>query len=155
MATDSSVDNGSLQSNNECLSSEYEKGAAQEINIDPVSNSKATNARNTDGEMEKSPSGPVLKAQDHAEVVAANAADPAIKIKVEQMEEDEYVVVHIDEDEEGNLAYISNVNSEGDSSERATSTEGKRLLFVVVDKPTFQLVSLLLVIFYLEINKVT
>ncbi|XP_026105009.1 zinc finger protein 91-like [Carassius auratus] len=122
MANDSSVDNGSLQSNNECLSSEYEKGAAQEINIDPVSNSKANNARNTDGEMEKSPSGPVLKAQDHAEVVAANAADPAIKIKVEQMEEDEYVVVHIDE--EGNLAYISNVNSGGDSSERDTSTEG-------------------------------
>ncbi|XP_067304798.1 zinc finger protein 721 [Pseudorasbora parva] len=99
-----------LQSNNESLSSEYEKGAAQEVNIDPVSNSKASNAKNMDGEIELCPRGPVLKAQDNAEVVAANAAVPAIEIKVEQVEEDECVVVHMDE--------------VLDSSERDESSEG-------------------------------
>lgn len=119
----------SLQSNNESLSSEYEKGSAQEVNIDPVSNSKACNARNTDGEMELCPRGPTLKAQDHAEVVAANAAVPPMKIKAEQVEEDECVVVHMDEAEEGDLADM--FTSTGDSSERDGSTEGKQLFFVV------------------------
>ncbi|XP_016301338.1 zinc finger protein 91-like [Sinocyclocheilus anshuiensis] len=124
MAAGYSANDSSLQSNNECLSSEYEKGAAQEVNIGPVSNSKATNAKNTDEEMELSPSGPILKAQDHAEVVEANAADPPTKIEVEQVEEDECVVVYIDEVEEGNLAYMSNVTNKVDSSERDQIAEG-------------------------------
>lgn len=140
MAAVYTANDGSLQSNNESLSSEYEKGAGQEVNIDPVSNSKASNAKNTDGEMDLSPSGPILKAQDHAEVVAANAEDPPMKIKVEQEEEDECVVVDIDEVEEGNLAFMSNVTNEGDSSEREKSAEGKQHLLLLTT-PTFQLVS--------------
>ncbi|XP_039536179.1 zinc finger protein 208 isoform X3 [Pimephales promelas] len=114
----------SLQSNNENLSSEHAKRSAQDVNIDPVSNSKASNARNTGGEMEICPRGPKLKAQDHAEVVGANAAFPPMKIKTEQVEEDECVVVHVDEVEEGDLADI--FTSTGDSSERDGSTEGDR-----------------------------
>ncbi|KAG1947549.1 zinc finger protein 721-like [Pimephales promelas] len=100
------------------------KRQAQDVNIDPVSNSKASNARNTGGEMEICPRGPKLKAQDHAEVVGANAAFPPMKIKTEQVEEDECVVVHVDEVEEGDLADI--FTSTGDSSERDGSTEGDR-----------------------------
>ncbi|XP_043117325.1 zinc finger protein 91 [Puntigrus tetrazona] len=111
----------SLQSSNESVSSECEKGAAQEIHIDPVSNSKPSNAKNTDGEMELSPSGPSLEAQDHAEVVADSAAVAPVKIKVEQAEEDECVVVHIDEVEEENLADMS--TNKGDSSERDRSAK--------------------------------
>jgi len=126
----------SLQSNNENLSSEHAKRSAQDVNIDPVSNSKASNARNTGGEMEICPRGPKLKAQDHAEVVGANAAFPPMKIKTEQVEEDECVVVHVDEVEEGDLADI--FTSTGDSSERDGSTEGKQLFFMTTT--TFQLV---------------
>ncbi|XP_026140794.1 zinc finger protein 184 isoform X2 [Carassius auratus] len=114
---------GSLQSNNEILSSEYDKGAAQEVNIDQVSSSKASNAKNTDGEMELSPSGPILKAQDHAEVVAANSAAAPVKIKREQAAEDECVVVHTDEIEEENLADMS--TNKRDSTERDKSVEVK------------------------------
>uniref|UniRef100_A0A8C1M0A9 C2H2-type domain-containing protein n=1 Tax=Cyprinus carpio TaxID=7962 RepID=A0A8C1M0A9_CYPCA len=121
MAAVYTANDGSLQSNNESLSSEYEKGAGQEVNIDPVSNSKASNAKNTDGEMDLSPSGPILKAQDHAEVVAADAAVAPVKIEREQADEDECVVVHIDEVEEENLADITN---KGDSSQRDKSAEG-------------------------------
>uniref|UniRef100_A0A8C2ECD0 C2H2-type domain-containing protein n=1 Tax=Cyprinus carpio TaxID=7962 RepID=A0A8C2ECD0_CYPCA len=120
MAAVYAANDGSLQSNNESLSSEYEKGAGQEVNIDPVSNSKASNAKNTDGEMDLSPSGPILKAQDHAEVVAADAAVAPVKIEREQADEDECVVVHIDEVEEENLSDITN---KGDSSQRDKSAE--------------------------------
>lgn len=139
MAAVYAANDGSLQSNNESLSSEYEKGAGQEVNIDPVSNRKASNAKNTDGEMELSPSGPILKAQDHAEVVAANAAIAPMKIKVEQAEEDECVVVHIDEVEEENVADMS--TNKGDSSERDKSAEGKQLfLLLLLTTSTYQLV---------------
>ncbi|XP_048008359.1 zinc finger protein 850 isoform X2 [Megalobrama amblycephala] len=110
----------SLQSSNESLSSECEKGAAQEVNIDPVSNSKASNAKNTDGELELCPRGPILKAQDHAEVVAV----PPVKIKVEQVEEDECVIVHMDDVEQEDLADVFNVTNKADSSERHERTEG-------------------------------
>lgn len=131
MAAVYSANDSSLQSNNESLSLEYEKGAAQEVNVDPVSNSKATNAKNTGGEMELSPSGPMLKTQDHAEVVAANAAVPPLKIKAEQAEEDGCVVIHIvDEVEEGNLSDMS-TNKE-DLPERDKSIEGKELFCFVV-----------------------
>ncbi len=119
------TNDGSLLSINESLSFEYEIGAAQEVNIDPVSKSKARNAKNTDEEMELSPSGPISKAQDHAGVVAPNAAVVPMKIGVEQAEEGECVVAHIDEAEEENVADMS--TNKGDSSERDKSAEGKQL----------------------------
>ncbi len=125
MAGVCATNDGSLLSNNESLSFEYEIGAAQEVNIDPVSKSKARNAKNTDEEMELSPSGPISKAQDHAGVVAPNAAVALMKIGVDQAEEGECVVAHIDEAEEENVADMS--TNKGDSSERDKSVEGKQL----------------------------
>lgn len=123
----------SLQSSNESLSSEHKKGAAQEANIDSLSNSKAGNAKNTDGGMELCPRGPISKDQDHAEVVAV----PTVKIKVEQVEEDECVVVHMDEVEQEDLSDM--LTSKAESSERDESTEGKQL-FLLLTTPTYQLV---------------
>lgn len=136
----------SLQSSNESLSSECEKGAAQEVNIDPVSNSKASNAKNTDGELELCPRGPILKAQDHAEVVAV----PPVKIKVEQVEEDECVIVHMDDVEQEDLADV--FTNKADSSERHESTEGKQL-YVAVDNIN-QLVPSFCLSFALKTNQV-
>ncbi|KAI7806422.1 zinc finger protein 208-like isoform X1 [Triplophysa rosa] len=101
MAAVYSEKEGSLQSNNESSSTEYEKAAVQEVSVDPVRNIKTFDAENTIEEMELALSGPILKAQGHAEVVATNAAVPAVKIKIEELDEDECVSVYQEEAKEG------------------------------------------------------
>ncbi|XP_056331558.1 zinc finger protein 208 [Danio aesculapii] len=118
MAAVNSAEECSLQSNKGSLSPEYKNVAAQKMNIDPVRNSKATNAKNTDGEMALSPAGLAFKAQDHAD----GAAVSAVKIKVEQAEEEECVIVHVDEAGDADVAVMS--ISKGDSSGRGESVEG-------------------------------
>ncbi|XP_051576936.1 zinc finger protein 850-like [Myxocyprinus asiaticus] len=122
MAAVYSANEGSLQSKNESLSSEYKEGGAQEVSIDPVSKYKAFNDENSGGELEMSPSGPVLKTQDHAEDVVTNAAVPRVNIKLEQGEEDECVAVHLVEVGEGDLD--DKATSIGESSERDESADG-------------------------------
>ncbi|XP_052002800.1 zinc finger protein 208 [Xyrauchen texanus] len=119
MAADYSANEGSLQSNNESLSSEYRKGAVQELSIGPVCNSRALNAETSGGELELSPSGPVLKTLDHAEVVVTNDAVPRVNIKVEQAKKDEYIDVHFVKIGEGDLG--DKTTSIGVSSERDES----------------------------------
>lgn len=83
-----------------------------------MSNSKASNAKNTDGEMALSPAGLAFKAQHLADAAAVSP----VKIKVEQAEEDECVIVHVDEAEDADVAVMS--TSKGDSSGRGETVEG-------------------------------
>lgn len=125
MAAVYSEKEGSLQSNNESSSIEYEKDAVQEVSIDPVRNIKTFNAENTIEEKELGLSGPILKAQDHAEVVASNAAFPAVKIKIEEVDEDECVSVYLDQAKEKGLD--GRTTKKEDLSERDKTADGKQL----------------------------
>lgn len=127
MAAVYSETEGNLQSNNESSSTEYEKAAVQEVSIDPLRNIKTFNAENTIEEMELGLSGPILKAQDHAEVVATTAAVPAVKIKIEEVDEDECVSVYL---YEGKERFDGRITKKEDLSERDTIADGKQLLLL-------------------------
>nr|XP_055065985.1 zinc finger protein 850 [Misgurnus anguillicaudatus] len=121
MAAAYSEKEDSLQANNESSSSEYESSAVQVVSNDPVSNIFNADMFNANGEMELRPSGPVLEREDHAEVVASNADVPPIKIKVENVEEDECVAVSLHEVEGEDL--VDRTSNE-ESSERDNIDKG-------------------------------
>lgn len=127
MAAVYSEKEGSLQSNNERSSTEYEKAAVQEVSVDPVRKIKIFNAENTIEEMELALSGPIVKAQGHAEVVETNSAVPAVKIKIEEVDEDECVSVYLDEANEGS---DGRTTKKEDLSERDKIADGKQLFVV-------------------------